>query len=75
MAGIKGLVLFLQNNNRGAQAPPFKESIMKDVFALIACVCSLVATLLGFAMNPLAYIFVGVAMIHLGIWFFLTWCE
>ena len=75
MAGIKGLVLFLQNNNRGAQAPPFKESIMKDVFALIACVCGLVATLLGFAMNPLAYVFVGVAMVHLGIYFYLLWEE
>jgi hypothetical protein len=48
---------------------------MKDMFALIACVCGLVATLLGFAMNPLAYVFVGVAIVHLGIWFYLTWCE
>ena len=48
---------------------------MKDIFALIACVCGLVATLLGFAMNPLAYIFVGVAMVHLGIYFFLLWDE
>ena len=48
---------------------------MKDMFALIACVCGLVATLLGFAMNPLAYLCVGVAMVHLGIWFYLTWCE
>lgn len=48
---------------------------MKDMFALIACVCGLVATLLGFAMNPLAYVFVGVALVHLGIWFYLTWCE
>lgn len=52
-----------------------KEFIMKDMFALIACVCGLVATLLGFAMNPLAYVFVGVALVHLGIWFYLTWCE
>ena len=48
---------------------------MKDMFALIACVCGLVATLLGFAMNPLAYVFVGVAIVHLSIWFYLTWCE
>jgi len=48
---------------------------MKDMFALIACVCGLVATLLGFAMNPLAIMFLGIAMFNLGVWFFLTWSE
>ena len=46
---------------------------MKEIVALIACMCGLVATLLGFAMNPLAYVFVGVAMVNLGIYFFLLW--
>lgn len=48
---------------------------MKEIFALIACVCGLVATLLGFAMNPLAYVFTGVAITHLGIYFYLLWEE
>ena len=48
---------------------------MKEIFALIACVCGLVATMLGFAMNPLAYVFTGVAITHLGIYFYLLWDE
>lgn len=48
---------------------------MKEIFALIACMCGLVATFLGFAMNPLAIMFLGIAMVNLGIYFFLIWEE